>query len=131
MQQKRVEVLGSQPFEASLRRLDNMLLGEVEIPAADAALALDLHLVPQPRMAGEHLAENFLRPAASVNIRVIKKGDPVFHSGQDELLRLIRRNIRHPHTAQRNGRNLQRAFPHRNLFHSTSLVRYKLYFLIA
>ena len=107
MEKQRVQIVGMQAAQAVIHRVKNMLLGKVKVAGADAAFALHPHLPPQGGILFQYPAEQLLRPAAAVNIRVIEIGHAAVQGGAHEGIRLPNIQLRQVHTAQGDGRDLQ------------------------
>ena len=100
VEQEQVQVVGAQAPQDAVYAVQDVLLGEVVHTGADAALALEHHLVPQAGLVLQHLAEGGLAVAAAVDVGVVEEGDAAVQRGADVGVQLFSAQLIDAHTAQ-------------------------------
>ena len=100
MKQENVDIIRVQPFQAPVRRLQNVLFGKVITDAGpDSAFCPENYFFPQNRIDG--FSENTLGLPSGVYIRMVKKIHPLIHDRINQFSDcLLCPEIGDPHAAQ-------------------------------
>lgn len=105
MEQQKVHIIGLQPSKAPVHRTEDVLLGKIVNAVMNGTLGLEHDLLPNGRAHPDGFGKNLLRTAPTVNIRMVKEGDPFIQRRAHQVFRRLRLQFGDPHTAQSNLRS--------------------------
>ena len=119
VKQQRVQVIHFKAAQDAVGALQNVLSAPAELfPVEEqAALGLNIHVLPLQAGEGERVAEAGFRLAAAVAGGVVEKVDALFRRGADHIRRLFYGQGRHAHAAEDDGRRVLRAVDDIDHFH--------------
>ena len=111
VQQQHIQIVSAQALEAAIHRRQNVRLAEIKLALANAALALQHHLVAPPTQAFYSGGKHRFAFARTIHIRMVKEGDARIQCAAQQLVQRGRLQRMNAHAAQRDLRNRQHPRP--------------------
>ena len=122
MEQKHVQIVGVQALQAAVYSFQNMLLGEIIVSLADAALALQNHLFPDLGVHAHRFGKEFLAVAVPIDVRVVKHIDAGLHGRADQVFGPLLVQVIDAHTAHNDIGGLQVGAGNLQIFHHENFL---------